>query len=142
MKYYVAGPFFDEVERNRMNKLRDYLRQDTKNEYFFPMEHFIPNGNKMSNCEWAEKVFKMDEQALINSDYVIAVYDRLYSDSGTAFEIGLAYGYGIPVILLCTDLFETNSIMPIMACDEIYLFEEYIEGKKNPVDVRYLNCLK
>lgn len=142
MKYYVAGPFFDEVERNRMNKLRDYLRQDTKNEYFFPMEHFVPDGDKMSNCEWAEKVFKMDEQVLINSDCVIAVYDRLYSDSGTAFEIGLAYGYAIPVILLCTDLFETNSIMPIMACDEIYLFSEYVEGKKNPVDVRYLNCLK
>ncbi len=141
MKVYVAGPFFNAVERGRMERLKKRL-ENTNNEYFFPMDHFIPNGEEMSNYKWAEEVFKMDEVALLMSDLVIAVYDKQYSDSGTAFEIGLAYGRQIPIILLCTDLTVDNSIMPIMAAHCVLEFEKFVNGDDRWINVENLTCLK
>jgi nucleoside 2-deoxyribosyltransferase len=106
------------------------------------MEHFIENGESMSNWDWAEAVFNMDVNALTNSDIVIAIYDKHYSDSGTAWELGLAYGLGIPIFLLCTDLNSDNSIMPLVAADEIYDFNKFINGEYFDVDKSKLQNLK
>ena len=132
IKVYIAGPFFRPGERERLEKLREVFSNDTfflEYEFFFPMDHFIPDGDKMSNLDWAKKVFKMDTSFLEQSDIVVAIYDKHYSDSGTAWELGYAYGLGIPVILLCTDLKADNSIMPIVAANKIYDFNKFIEGK-------------
>lgn len=141
MQMYVAGPFFNALERERMERLRERLK-DTDYECFYPMDHFIPNGESLTNYEWAQKVFEMDVTALLNSDVVIAVYDKHYSDSGTAFEIGLAYAHQIPIILLCTDLKQDNSIMPIMAASCVLDFEKFLNNKDYWVNPEKLTCLK
>ena len=81
------------------------------------MEHFIPNGENLSNNEWAEAVFKMDVEALNKCDRVVAAYLGLRSDTGTAWEIGYAYAKGIPVdlILSLEALSGEVSIMPIQS---------------------------
>lgn len=144
-KCYIAGPFFKDGERERIEKLREFLNNDpyfNDFEFFYPMEHFIENGELMSNWDWAEAVFNMDVNALTNSDIIIAIYDRHYSDSGTAWELGLAYGLGIPIFLLCTDLNSDNSIMPLVAADEIYDFNKFINGEYFDVDKSKLQNLK
>lgn len=144
-KIYVAGPFFKPGERERLEQLRKLFKEDSffdNYELFFPMDHFIPDGEKMSNLEWGKAVFKMDTQALEQADIVVAVYDKHYSDSGTAWELGYAYGLGIPVILLCTDLNADNSIMPICAARKIYDFQKFIEGEYWDFDEFDVNCLK
>ena len=115
---YIAGPFFTDKERTFLKVLIKSVKKMFPNEeLFIPMEHFIPNGENLSNNEWAEAVFKMDVEALNKCDHVIAAYLGLRSDTGTAWEIGYAYAKGIPVTLVLSPeaLDGEVSIMPIQS---------------------------
>ena len=115
---YIAGPFFTDEERDFLKIVIESTKEFFPDEeLFIPMEHFIPNGENLSNNEWAEAVFKMDVEALNKCDRVIAAYLGLYSDTGTAWEIGYAYAKGIPVtLILHSDALEGEvSIMPIQS---------------------------
>ena len=62
---YIAGPFFTDKERAFLKTVIESVKKFFPNEeLFIPMEHFIPNGENLSNNEWAEAVFKMDVEAL------------------------------------------------------------------------------
>ena len=115
---YIAGPFFTDKERAFLKTVIESVKKFFPNEeLFIPMEHFIPNGENLSNNEWAEAVFKMDVEALNKCDRVIAAYLGLYSDTGTAWEIGYAYAKSIPVtLILHSNALEGEvSIMPIQS---------------------------
>lgn len=115
---YIAGPFFTDEERAFLKVVIESVKETFPNEeLFIPMEHFIPNGENLSNNEWAEAVFKMDVEALNKCDRVVAAYLGLRSDTGTAWEIGYAYAKGIPVdlILSLEALGGEVSIMPIQS---------------------------
>ena len=132
IKCYIAGPFFRKGERERLEKLREFFKNDEffdKYEFFFPMDHKIPGGESMPNGEWAWNVFEMDVKELATSKLVIAIYDTHYSDTGTAWELGFAYANHIPVLLLCTDLNADNSIMPLIAADKIYQYDKFVNGE-------------
>ena len=112
---YIAGPFFTDKERAFLKIVIESAKEVFPNEEFFiPMEHFIPNGENLSNNEWAEAVFKMDVEVLNKCNRVIAAYSGLYSDTGTAWEIGYAYAKGITVnLIIPPEVFkEEMSIMP------------------------------
>ena len=115
---YIAGPFFTDEERAFLKIVIESVKEIFPNEeLFIPMEHFIPNGENLSNNEWAEAVFKMDVEALNKCDRVVAAYLGLRSDTGTAWEIGYAYAKGIPVdLILSPEALEGEvSIMPIQS---------------------------
>lgn len=143
LKCYIAGPFFKEGERERLEKLRQFFENDDffdNYEFFFPMDHKIPDGEQMSNAEWARNVFEMDVRELVNADMVVAIYDKHYSDSGTAWELGFCYARNIPVVLLCTDFEADNSIMPLVAADRIYLYDKFVKGEYWDVgDIKNIN---
>lgn len=127
---YIAGPFFTDRERALLKKVIQRVKNAYPNEeLFIPMEHFIPNGENLSNNEWAEAVFKMDVAALDKSDLVIASYLGLRSDTGTAWEIGYAYAKGIPVRLILAPEARKGevSIMPIQSSN--YLFKNCLNQK-------------
>ncbi len=132
---YVAGPFFNPEERARMNRLKEYLLTqpfEEEYEFFFPMDHFIPDGENMSNKDWAEAVYYMDLNALLSSNFVIAIYDGHYSDSGTAFEIGYASANNIPCYVLFTNLDCDQSLMIVNSPVTLrYNYEEFINGNKS-----------
>lgn len=52
IKIYLAGPFFNEKERNYIEIAANILRNQGY-EVIVPMEHFIENGEKLTNEEWA-----------------------------------------------------------------------------------------
>ena len=115
---YIAGPFFTDKERAFLKIVIESVKEICPNEeLFIPMEHFIPNGENLSNNEWAEAVFKMDVEALNKCDRVVAAYLGLRSDTGTAWEIGYAYAKDIPVnLIIPPEVFkEEMSIMPIQS---------------------------
>ena len=115
---YIAGPFFTDKERTFLKTVIESVKEMFPDEeLFIPMEHFIPNGENLSNNEWAEAVFKMDVEALNKCDQVIGAQLGLRSDTGTAWEIGYAYAKGIPVTLvLSPEAFKGEvSIMPIQS---------------------------
>lgn len=129
MKIYLAGPFFSNEERAFILKCKRYIRERYPDaEIFVPMEHFVSDGENLSNYEWAYQVFAMDFTELHNSDLVFAAYHGHYSDSGTAWEIGLAFGRGIPVTLMIpyNKVDEIMSIMPIQSANNI--LKENSEG--------------
>ena len=115
---YIAGPFFTDRERALLKKVIHRTKEAYPNEeLFIPMEHFIPNGENLSNNEWAEAVFKMNVEALNKCNRVVAAYLGLRSDTGTAWEIGYAYAKSIPVHLILSPeaLNGEVSIMPIQS---------------------------
>lgn len=59
---------------------------------------FIENGEKLTNEEWAREVFDYDVEQIRNADCVLAIYHGHYSDSGTAWELGLAFAHDITCI--------------------------------------------
>lgn len=140
-KVYIAGPFFNKEERDRMDRLKEYLTRFKDFEFFFPMDSIVAKATELPNHEWAKKVFESDKDEILKSDMIIAIYDKHYSDSGTAWELGYAYGLNIPVTLLCTDLKSDNSLMTMCAAEDIYDFEGFLKGDR-AIDFKNLNNLK
>lgn len=97
-KIYLASPLFTEYEREQVRQIAEALRADG-NEVYVPMEHEIENAWSMSNADWGKAVFDEDVKAIRECDQVVCIYYGLYSDSGTAWECGFAYGIGKPVVL-------------------------------------------
>lgn len=95
-KIYLASPLFTEYERQQVAMTAQALRNDG-DEVYVPMEHTIPNALGMTNAEWGKAVFQEDVRAIRECDMVVCIYYGLYSDSGTAWECGFAYGIGKPV---------------------------------------------
>ena len=142
-KVYVAGPFFNDKERDRMERLKKHLlKHFTKDfEFFFPIDSVVAKATELPNHEWARKVFESDKDEILKSDMILAIYDKHYSDSGTSWELGYAYGLHIPIYLLCTDLKSDNSLMTMCAADFIYDFEGFLKGE-DAIDFQKLDNLK
>lgn len=95
---YLASPLFTEHEKEQVASHAQYLRSRGY-EVYVPMEHQVEDAWDLPNHEWAAKVFEADIDAIIRCDEVHCLYYGLYSDSGTAWECGFAYGMGKPVRL-------------------------------------------
>ena len=112
MKYdiYLASPFFTK----RQKKIVQFVARKLRNQgykIFVPMEHKISDGDKISNNEWAKKVFDLDVKAINESSVVFALYWGFDSDSGTSWEMGYAYGIHKPVMMLVINASDIVSIM-------------------------------
>ena len=99
MKIYLASPLFTENEKRNVDDYAAHLRH-LGHEVYVPMEHQIENAWSMPNAVWAKMVFEADIEEIRKCDKVVCLYYGLYSDSGTAWECGFAYGIGKPVELV------------------------------------------
>lgn len=135
MKIYLAGPFFNDVERKNIEMARDILR-DRGYKLFVPMEHKIPDGENMPNNVWGQKVFEMDREAIFDCDIVVALYYGLYSDSGTAWEIGFANCLHKKIVIVHCDKKQESSLMIVNGSS---LNVKGIEDLRN-LDFMDLNC--
>jgi nucleoside 2-deoxyribosyltransferase len=114
---YLAGPFFNEQEISMNHQAKAILRERGFN-VFVPQEHFVPDGENMPNDEWGKAVFEMDRDAIQNSKHVVAIYHGMYSDSGTAWELGYAYALNKKILIVCVDIVKT-SLMIINGCTAV-----------------------
>lgn len=89
-KIYLASPFFNEGEIERMERVLTILRNKGL-DVFAPYEHqnkHLEFGSK----EWRDATFRGDMQAIYDCDVIVAIVSQgNYSDSGTTFEIGTGY---------------------------------------------------
>lgn len=122
MKIYLASPFFNEKEILVYEEVIKKLRQ--KHEIFVPREHVIENAWEMSNKDWGKAVFDMDVEAIRDCDVVVALNWGLYSDSGTSWECGFAFGIGKDVITLICDQEKEYSVMMINGSKEVKNLED------------------
>ena len=99
-KIYMAGPLFNEGDRytNQINS--DILR---KNGFTtFLLQDIVITNNSSPLVKSA--CFYMDFKAIKECDYLLANCNGIDIDSGTAAEIGLAYGLNKNIILYKSDV--------------------------------------
>lgn len=112
MKIYLAGPFFNPEERQNVEKARDVLR-NRGFEVFVPMEHKLEDDDKMPNDEWGRRVFEMDRDAIWDCEIMVVMYYGLYSDSGTAWEVGYANCLNKKIVVVHLDKVQESSLMVV-----------------------------
>ena len=97
-KIYIASPFFNDQEREALTKAETILRQRGF-EVFSPREHTVPEEEEGTPA-WSRKIFAIDRQGIDWADCLVMLYWGNYSDTGTAWECGYAYGEGKPVLVV------------------------------------------
>jgi nucleoside deoxyribosyltransferase len=113
---YLAGPFFDDEQIDRAERLEKALTSNpTVSSFFSPRQHQYEEYEEFTP-EWAEVVFKSDRDALANADVVVAMLDFFGDDDvdpGTAWEIGFAGAVNKPVILVKEKAGKVNIMMTV-----------------------------
>jgi nucleoside 2-deoxyribosyltransferase len=94
MKIYFAGPLFTTPERTWNAEVTAALRA-AGHEVFLPQEQ-EPGKD-------GPGIFGTDVGGIDWSDGLVAIMDGPDPDSGTAWEVGYAYGVRKPVVLVRTD---------------------------------------
>lgn len=126
MKVYLASPLFNPLQKERIKRVVRKLRGEGL-EVYSPMEHEVPNAWDLPNSTWARRVYEADLEALNAADVVVAIYDGMDSDSGTAWEIGYACGQKKRVHLLITHPHEMQSLMLINSATTIQSLDGYVD---------------
>ena len=137
MKIYLASPWFKNNERVMYSQILNKMREQG-HEVYAPIEHEISNAWDLSNAEWGKQVFFADIQAIQECDEVWVLNFGMYSDSGTAWECGFAYGIGKTVRQLVYGMGEdkTYSLMMINGCEEWDFMLNYLgDSDKLGVDI-------
>lgn len=98
MRVYLASPFFNKKECIAVEMVENILREKGLNV-------FSPRNNQMEHLAagsrfWSIETFTNDVKFIDWAEVVVAVYHGNYSDSGTAWELGYAYGTQKPVIVI------------------------------------------
>ena len=114
-KVYLASPFFNEKELERVEKVKEIL--DSKGlDVFSPKEHQNPE-YEFGSMEWRKATFKNDVDHIDWCDVVVAIISQgNYDDSGTAWELGYAYATGKPVVLVNV----TGETINLMIADSLH----------------------
>jgi nucleoside 2-deoxyribosyltransferase len=95
MKLYFAGPLFTTAERAWNAEVTSALRA-AGHDVFLPQEQ-EPGKD-------GPGIFATDVGGIDWADGLVAIMDGPDPDSGTAWEVGYAYGTRKPVVLVRTDL--------------------------------------
>ncbi|MFD0898586.1 nucleoside 2-deoxyribosyltransferase [Loigolactobacillus binensis] len=99
---YLAAPFFDDDQIERLQAVEQTLKQNpTVANIFVPMNDTNAAGLEFGTPQWRNLAYHEDLAGLTSADVVVAVYDYKagYSDPGTMFEIGYAVAKQIPVVV-------------------------------------------
>ena len=97
MLVYIAGPLFNEKEREFLEEINAVCQA-------IGISTYLPSqdGGLLSQDN-DDEVFQTDIKALNKADIVVASLDGSDVDSGTAFELGYAFAKGKKLFGLHTD---------------------------------------
>ena len=123
MLTYIAGPLFNEKEREFLEEINAVCRA-------IGISTYLPSqdGGLLSQDN-DDEVFQTDIKALNKADIVVASLNGVDVDSGTAFEIGYAFAKRKKLFGLHTD-FRTFSptsevnLMMLKSCVMCYSLQE------------------
>lgn len=122
MKVYLAAPFFTDEQKKDKASVKEVLELCNDVDILDPQDYDLGvSGWERTNHQWGMEVFQGDLKSLDEADVVVAVDYGLYSDSGTAWEIGYAYAKNIPIVTIIP-----NSTIPLhhslMVCSASKIF--------------------
>ncbi len=107
-KIYLASPFFSPEQKERIATVIAALKKNPTIDpdgIYSPQEHQEENF-EFGSMDWQHAVFNADVRQVKRADVVVAITDYKYEegnyepDSGTVFEIGAAWAWRIPVVLV------------------------------------------
>ena len=121
MKIYLAGPFFNEKEIENIEQAEKILNNRGFT-VFSPRLNEVRGGAEVGSREWSMQTFMNDRGFIDWADAVVMLYYGNYSDSGTAWECGYAYGTHTPVVVV--HLGESSNLMIHEGCHTNISMEE------------------
>ena len=113
-KIYIASPFFNDTEIKNLEKVENMLSARDDLIVFSPRQHEIRTEKTSQQSWWSKETFINDRKFIDWADVVVMLYYGGYSDSGTAWECGYAYGTNTPVIVV--HLGEDSNLMVHEGC--------------------------
>ena len=123
MKAYIAGPLFNEKEREFLDEINSICRA-------IGIDTYLPaqDGGLLCNDN-ADEVFKTDIRALNKASLVVASLNGVDVDSGTAFELGYGFAKRKKLFGLHTDsrVFTPSSevnLMMLKSCTICHSLQE------------------
>lgn len=128
MRIYLASPWFTPRENTIYEAVIKKIRSQG-HELYVPRECQIENADELPNSVWGMKVFQKDVEEIDKADEVWVLNFGMYSDTGTAWECGYAYGKGKVIRQLLCGLDQTSnvySLMMINGCDETDHIDNYL----------------
>ena len=99
MKIYLASPFFNEEELKNVQKAEEIL-MNRGFQVFSPRLNEVRTDENTQSALWSKETFMNDKRFIDWADAVVMLYYGGYSDSGTAWECGYAYGTNTPVVVV------------------------------------------
>lgn len=96
---FIAAPFFNEEQLERVNFLQDFLRSNGYN-FFSAKEEIV--AEPFGSYEWRQKAFENDINGVKRCDFMIAITDG--KDPGTFVEVGYAIAMGKPIFYFAETL--------------------------------------
>ena len=97
-RIYLAGPLFTDAERRFNLELAERITA-AGHDVYLPQR----DAPAATGAGYPARIFRANLDALEAAEAVVAVCDGAQVDDGTAWEIGFAYGRGVPVYGLRTD---------------------------------------
>ncbi|WP_024614353.1 nucleoside 2-deoxyribosyltransferase [Clostridium sp. Ade.TY] len=125
-KVYLASPFFNDDELNRMKSVLKVLREEKEFDVFAPYE--LKSELEFGSLEWRHETFLADTENIKSADIVVAIISNgNYSDSGTAWECGYSHAIGKPVIVVNL----TGKPVNLMISDSLHAYIDSIDKLRN-----------
>lgn len=121
MKIYLASPFFIEKELENV-KIAEKILTERGFSLFSPRLNEVRTDENTQQSWWSKETFMNDKKFIDWADVVVMLYYGGYSDSGTAWECGYAYGTNTPVVVV--QLGEDSNLMVHEGCHSNITLEE------------------
>ena len=121
MKIYLASPFFNEKELENV-KIAEKILTERGFSLFSPRLNEVRTDENTQQSWWSKETFMNDKKFIDWADVVVLLYYGGYSDSGTAWECGYAYGTNTPVVVV--QLGEDSNLMVHEGCHSNITLEE------------------
>ena len=121
MKIYLASPFFNEKELENV-KIAEKILTERGFSLFSPRLNEVRTDEITQQSWWSIETFMNDKKFIDWADVVVMLYYGGYSDSGTAWECGYAYGTNTPVVVV--QLGEDSNLMVHEGCHSNITLEE------------------
>lgn len=129
MKIYLASPFFNHEQLERVKKVERTLENNpTVTEVFSPRSQPVEHLEHGSD-EWRATVYNNDIKHLEWCEGVVAVhdYEGRYVDPGTAFEVGYAKAQGKFILLYQEKDPASEAPVNLMLTDSLDAYLQYEE---------------
>lgn len=121
MKIYLASPFFNEKELENV-KIAEKILTERGFSLFSPRLNEVRTDENTQQSWWSKETFMNDKKFIDWADVVVMLYYGGYSDNGTAWECGYAYGTNTPVVVV--QLGEDSNLMVHEGCHSNITLEE------------------